>query len=71
MNAFKRIFSIKGSGLFAMWVGALLVCMSISGCGLFRKKNKCGDCPKWSVSESSLSSANISGRMLIDVLSEI
>jgi len=26
----------------------------ISSCGLFRKKNKCMDCPKWSKEASAL-----------------
>ncbi len=26
----------------------LSVCITISSCSLFRKKNRCNDCPKWS-----------------------
>ena len=70
MNAFKRIFSIKGSGLFAVFFAALLMCMSVSGCGLFRKKNKCGECPKWSVSENHSNNPKLPGRLLIDKLSD-
>ena len=68
MNVFKRIFSIKGSGLFAGFFATLLICISISGCGLFRKKNKCGECPKWSVSENHSNTPKMSGDWLINKL---
>jgi hypothetical protein len=24
-----------------------VVCSSLQGCYMFKKKNRCGDCPKW------------------------
>jgi hypothetical protein len=38
----KRIYRHITRILLLLMAGALL-----SGCFLFRKKNRCGDCPKW------------------------
>ena len=50
MKIFKRCFERKGFAfLFLSSLLAVLVTIiTISGCALFRKKNKCNDCPKWS-----------------------
>ncbi|MFN4235272.1 MAG: hypothetical protein ACK4IK_10755 [Bacteroidia bacterium] len=29
----------------------IILCFFISSCGIFRKKNRCSDCPKWSKKE--------------------
>jgi len=49
MKVFKRCFERKGFAfLFLSSLLAILVTVvTISGCALFRKKNKCNDCPKW------------------------
>jgi len=48
MKAFKRDISVKGSGKF-IWLLILFFSITVfSGCALFRKKNKCMDCPSWS-----------------------
>lgn len=30
------------------FLAVIIVIVLLSSCGLFRKKNRCNDCPKWS-----------------------
>ena len=50
MKIFKRCFRIKGFAFlfFSYLIATAFAIATISGCALFRKKNKCNDCPKWS-----------------------
>jgi hypothetical protein len=49
MKIFKRCFERKGFAFLFLssLLAALVTIITISGCALFRKKNKCNDCPNW------------------------
>ena len=51
MKIFKRCFERKGFAFlfFSSLIAIVFAIVTFSGCALFRKKNKCNDCPNWSL----------------------
>lgn len=41
----------------------LAICLLMSGCYLFRPKNKCADCPSWKKQKGHVTENNVRGQM--------